>query len=444
MGLIKISELPLIQVSEIDDDDFVPVVDVPPLGTSRTKRMRVSDLFQKAPVTSVAGKSGAITLSSSDLTDADSLGGVDSVNGKTGTQITIDTNDLASIGNYLAKTELGDITNDFQGEYATQTSGELTTEYAKLARFLGNDIGNLRVSLFSVQQTAGGALQASTASDTYATKASLGNYLTATDIADGYYNKSSADGKFLTSSDVSSFLSSSQIADTYTSQVSLANALDGFSSDTFDGTSIDAVTGKFSAKLSADSLSIQNNAGILGTLSSLRADVGDSSSPSTDVGNDSSLVVHGNAKVNGTISANNLEVLGGVSVKNTQVVQISDDFIEINKTDTTPTGTASGIRVYVGASLDQPEISWDNQVSIWQTKIGSSLASLRANTIEYANTYAETSLPTANSHQGMFAWDSTNSQAKVSTGIEWKTLVLSEDFGTLEEFETAFNTALGL
>jgi len=443
MGLIKISELPLIQLSEIDDEDFVPVVDVPPLGTSRTKRMRVVDLFSKAPVKSVAGKTGEITLSSDDLSDGGSLGGIKSINGvnpDADDKVTLAVSDLNGTNLFVSRASLGNISG-FTSEYNAPGTNDLTTEFNQLAKLLGQDMVNVRASLFQVKQTAENSIS-SEVQETFATKASLGSYLKTTDIQSSYYTKTDSDSRFV--SDLSDYLTSTEISNDYATKAGVSLALAEFSSDTFDGTSVKSQTGSFSGDLDANRLSIQTSGTFLGALSSLRADVGDASSPSTDIGNNSTLVVHGNTQVNGKITANNLEVLGGVRVKSTQVVEVSDDFIEINKTDTDPTGTDSGIQVYRGVGLSKPELSWDGTASIWQVKLGTSLSGLRANTIEYANSYAETDLPTASNHGGMFAWDTTNSQAKVSTGSEWKTLVLSEEFGTLEEFESAFTTALGV
>jgi len=68
MSRVKITELPSIGNLDITPDDIFPVVDAPEGAVPVTKALSVNKLFEKAPVTSVAGKSGgAVTLGSGDL-----------------------------------------------------------------------------------------------------------------------------------------------------------------------------------------------------------------------------------------------------------------------------------------------------------------------------------------------------------------------------------------
>ena len=74
MSRVKITELPSIGDLDITPDDIFPVVDAPQGAVPVTKALSVNALFEKAPVTSVAGKSGgAVTLGSADLTNADDV-----------------------------------------------------------------------------------------------------------------------------------------------------------------------------------------------------------------------------------------------------------------------------------------------------------------------------------------------------------------------------------
>lgn len=74
MAKVKITELPGIGVPQITGDDIFPVVDAPDGGVPITKKLTVSNLFEVAPVKSVAGKNdGDITLDSTDLTNSSDI-----------------------------------------------------------------------------------------------------------------------------------------------------------------------------------------------------------------------------------------------------------------------------------------------------------------------------------------------------------------------------------
>ena len=71
MAKVKITDLPDIGIMHVTGDDIFPVVDAPGGGVPTTKKLTVSNLFEVAPVKSVAGKEdGDITLDSNDLTNS--------------------------------------------------------------------------------------------------------------------------------------------------------------------------------------------------------------------------------------------------------------------------------------------------------------------------------------------------------------------------------------
>lgn len=84
MPNVKITQLTPQGQTDVTGDDVLPIVDAPGGGVPVTKKVTISDLLTQAPVQSVAGKQGALTLSSQDLTDGANLGLIQSVNGQTG------------------------------------------------------------------------------------------------------------------------------------------------------------------------------------------------------------------------------------------------------------------------------------------------------------------------------------------------------------------------
>ena len=59
----KISQLTTILTSQLTDDDVIPVVDLNPGGTPRTRKVSLTGLFDKAPVKSINGIStGDVSL----------------------------------------------------------------------------------------------------------------------------------------------------------------------------------------------------------------------------------------------------------------------------------------------------------------------------------------------------------------------------------------------
>lgn len=448
MGLIKISQLPNQSLSNVSDNDYIAVVDIPPSGTTRTKKMLLQDLFTIAPVKSVNGlDTGDVSLASTHLTDASTIGRILDINGYNSGNVNLGSSDLSDSSNIALVSDLGS-SSQFTTEYNNPTTGTLQTEFEELARLVGNDIIEARVSLFAVQTTANNAMPTATANNTFATKTSLGAYTKSSDIVASHYTKTETDQKYSTQTSLGNYTKSTDIvANHYTKTEvdTLVQQNSGTGSSVFNSNHLVAQSASIATSLSTDTFNASGNASVggnltaLGQLASLRAIVGDGTS--SGVGSNATLHVDGNANITGSLVANSLEVLGSTTIKNTQVVEVSDDFVEINKGATGPTGTTSGIQVNRSVS-NKAEISWDDTASIWQTKVGNSLASLRANTIEYANSYVLADLPTASSHAGMFAYETANTQAVYSNGTKWSSLIDSDQMGTTTQFDSAFTNAL--
>jgi len=87
----KITALPALGATPATDD-VLPIVDVS--GTATTKKVTVANLVAAAPVQSVAGRTGTVTVDAGDLTDGDFGGtailGFDAtLNDQTGTAYTL-------------------------------------------------------------------------------------------------------------------------------------------------------------------------------------------------------------------------------------------------------------------------------------------------------------------------------------------------------------------
>lgn len=445
---IKISELPTITSNELSNDDVVPIVDLNPGGTPRTKKASLTDLFTRAPVKSINGiTTGDVSLASTNLTDASTIGRILNINGYSLGNVSLGSGDLTNSANIALHTKLGSV-SQFTSEYNNPTTGQLQTEYQELARLLGNDVKDVRVSLFAVQQTADNALPSSTASSLYATKSSLGNYVTQTSLSNNYYDKTDSDNKFATQVSLSNdYSKSTEIASIYATQQYVQNqigASSGSSVSIFNVVGMDA-TGNVSI---GGDLAVTNNLSIgshitcedltaSDMLKGLRAEIGDGTA------NTNRLTIKGDADIQGKLTCDNIEVQGQMQVHSSQVVQIQDDFIELNrKTDGTPQGTIAGLLVETGVT-NKAQFSWDNTASIWQTKMGSGLADLRANVVEFKNTFSAISaLPSASTNRGMFAEEQGNKQAIYSNGTKWVSLIDSDQLGTTTQFDTAFANAL--
>ena len=92
----------------------------------------------------------------------------------------------------------------------------------------------------------------------------------------------------------------------------------------------------------------------------------------------------GDMNVSGKITCGSLQVEGDTKVINTQTVEVSDNILELNKSDdNSATATSSGITINRGldaesVALDKASVLWDNVGNKWAFGIGSSLANVEA------------------------------------------------------------------
>jgi hypothetical protein len=402
MGLIKISDLPSLTTGNVSNNDFIPVVDIPPSGTTRTKKMLLQDLFTIAPVKSVNGlTTGDVSLASTHLTDASNIGRILNINGFSSGNVSLGSSDLTNGSDIAHHSDLGSV-QGFTNEYNNPTTAQLQTEYEELARLLGTDQNNLRVSLFAVQQTADDAMPTTTANSTFATKVSLGEFTKSLDIIANHYTKTETDAKYATQVSLSNYTTSSDIINAHYTKSEVDNLFTnnpGSQSANFTINHLVANSASIATLTKTGQLQTSGNANVgndlvvANDLSSLRADIGDGTSSA--VGTSSTLFVHGNAYVKGTLVADQLEILGSTKIKNTQVVEVSDDFILLNKDNQTTSG--GGVQVYQASSSDLASLEWDEVNQIWNFKVGGQLADIGANNLGSGSTGNVTNIPTTTS-----------------------------------------------
>ena len=399
MGLIKISDLPSLTTGNVSNNDFIPVVDIPPSGTIRTKKMLLQDLFTIAPVKSVNGlTTGDVSLASTHLTDASNIGRILNINGFSSGNVSLGSSDLTNGSDIAHHSDLGSV-QGFTNEYNNPTTAQLQTEYEELARLLGTDQNNLRVSLFAVQQTADDAMPTTTANSTFATKVSLGEFTKSLDIIANHYTKTETDAKYATQVSLSNYTTSSDIINAHYTKSEVDNLFTnnpGSQSTNFTINHLVANSASIATLTKTGQLQTSGNANVgndlvvANDLSSLRADIGDGTSSA--VGTSSTLFVHGNAYVQGTLVSDQLEILGSTKIKNTQVVEVSDDFILLNKDNQTTSG--GGVQVYQASSSDLASLEWDEVNQIWNFKVGGQLADIGANNLGSGSTGNVTNIPT--------------------------------------------------
>lgn len=448
---IKISELPEITAGQLSDDDVVPIVDLNPLGTPRTKRVNLTGLFTKAPVKSVNGlATGDVSLASTHLTDASTIGRILNINGNTSGVVSLGSSDLSDSSDIALHSSLG-TTTAFTNEYNNPTTSALQTEYEELARLLGNDVGNVRTSLFAVQTTANNAMPTATANATFATWQQVSNnYLTSTQIASSYYSKILSDSKFATRASLANnYSTSTQIANSYATQNYVTNQisnLGGTNVSIFSVVGLDA-TGNVSI---GGNLAVSTNLSIgqhitctdltaLDLIKGLRAEIGDGTANTTR------LTIKGDADIQGKLQVDELEVQGQMIIHSSQVVQVEDDFIEVNrKQNGAITAGVAGLHINRGNSTDKAIFQWHESNQNFELKVGTTLTDLDAGIVKFKNSFPlVTNLPTASNHQGMFAYEQTSSQAIFSNGTKWASIIDSDTMGTTTDFDTAFTNALG-
>jgi len=383
----KISQLTTILTSQLTDDDVIPVVDLNPGGTPRTRKVSLTGLFDKAPVKSINGIStGDVSLASTNLTDASTIGRILNINGYSSGNVSLGSGDLTNSSNIALHTKLGSVAQ-FTAEYNNPTTAQLQTEYEELARLLGNDVSNVRTSLFAVQTTANNAMPTSTANNTFATKTSLGDYSKTTDIANNYYNKTETASLYATNTNLTTnYSTSTQIANTYATQqyvTNQINASSGSNVSIFNVVGLDA-SGDVSI---GGNLAVSNNLSIgahitcedltaSDLIKGLRAEIGDGTANTTR------LTIDGDAEINGKLKVTNLRVEGNTEIVNTQIVEISDDFIELNKDlNGNATSGTSGFKVNRGATADKAILQWNESTQKFEFKLGNVLAPIDASNL---------------------------------------------------------------
>lgn len=446
---IKISALPEITASELSVDDVVPIVDLNPGGTPRTKRVDLTALFTKAPVKSVNGKAtGDVSLASTDLTDASTIGRILDINGFSSGNVSLGSSNLTDSADIALHSNLGSVA-EFTAEYNNPTTAQLQTEYEELARLLGNDVSNVRTSLFAVQTTANNAMPTSTANSTFATQTDLTtNYLSSTQIASSYYNKTESASIYATKTSLNNYSTSTQIAQTYATQSYVTNAISNNSTSNVSIYNVNGLSASGDVSVGG-SINVTNNLSVGAHIScedltasdlikGLRAEIGDGTA------NQTRLTIKGDADIQGDLLVDSLEVTGQMKVHSSQVVQIEDDFLEVNrKSDGSATAGTAGLHVNRGANNDKAIFQWDESANQFQFKVGASSGNLDTGVVHFKNTFASVSaLPASADNQGMFAHEQTSDQAIFSNGTTWSSLIDSDQMGTTTQFDTAFTNAL--
>jgi hypothetical protein len=164
-----------------------------------------------APVTSVAGRTGAITLANTDISGLGTLSTV---------------NDAPSDGNqYARKNGAWDIVS-VPSSYITSVSSPLSVTSGNLSVDLSAYLTSATAA--STYQTISGMssyLTTSTAASTYQTISGMSSYLTTSAAASTYLTQSNAASTYQTISGMSSYLTTSSAASTYQTQAGMSDYL---------------------------------------------------------------------------------------------------------------------------------------------------------------------------------------------------------------------------
>jgi len=241
----------------------------------------------------------------------------------------------------------------------------------QIANTIGGEFKTVRASLYTVQTTANNALSQSDASSTYATKSSLSDYAKSSVLND-YSTADTIANTYATQLALSSYLTTTMASNTYATKTELGQIdVDNVSASIFTANNISAT------KVSIGNLATTGNALIgsaitaqhvnaLQALSALRAEVGNTGESTN------ALTVNGATDIKGRLTCDSLEVQGSTTIVNTQTVEVSDTFIELNKSSTgTIVGQESGIEINRGSTASQndlidfvdnsfyPDFEWD-------------------------------------------------------------------------------------
>ena len=362
----------------------------------------------------------------------------------------------------------------------------MSTTLQQIAQIIAGEFNDVRVSLGQVKNTANNAFPASSIND-YVTKVSLGQYSKTSKIANDYFNKTEVNNTYATKVSLGSelsqyynqvqsnnlfatkvslsnnYLTTNEIANTYATINEIQNINNTLVSVSASIFNVNKITGD-SIDLSGDisiggSLTADQNIKAygaltaLGQLSALRANVGDAT---TLANNEQVVEVNGGQLIRGKLIVDQLDVKGATNIINTQSVEVSDNFIELNEAeDGSTTANTAGIKINRGVDGDGNEIppaslEWNDLASKWSlTSDGTTLANLSAGKLFYSNVFqAIGDLPDPITYHGMFVHVHGTGQAFYSHNGAWVEIAQADLFytkaelGSVADFRLAFYSAM--
>lgn len=161
------------------------------------------------------------------------------------------------------------------------------------------------------------------------------------------------------------------------------------------GQEIKAITDAYATKVSLGTVvsSVDN---LDFTPYATKASLGTANSAITNLQNTRATTASVNDILNGTTKAtkivsadgefDTLKVKGSTTIVNTTTVEISDNIIELNlANDDSETAQSSGLNINRGTGEDKASFLWQDTNSLWETKIGSAYADLKAKDITATN-----------------------------------------------------------
>lgn len=362
----------------------------------------------------------------------------------------------------------------------------MSTTLQQIAQIVAGEFNDVRVSLGQVKNTANNAFPASSIND-YVTKVSLGQYSKTSKIANDYFNKTEVNNTYATKVSLGSELSqyynqvesnnlfatrvslsnyystSNEIANTYATIneiQNINNTLVSVSASIFNvnnitGDSID-LTGDISiggSLTAGQDIKAFGALTALGQLSALRANVGDAT---TLANNEQVVEINGGQLIRGKLIVDQLDVKGATNIINTQSVEVSDNFIELNEAeDGSTTANTAGIKINRGLDANNVEIppaslEWNDLANKWSlTSDGTTLANIHAGKLYYSNVFQTIGdLPDPVTFHGMFVHVHGTGQAFYSHNGAWVEIAQADLFytkaelGSVADFRLAFYSAM--
>ncbi len=366
----------------------------------------------------------------------------------------------------------------------------------KVAGLIGLEFNAVRVSLGNVQNISNLAMPRAEAETEFATQVSLGTYTKSSDILISHYTKTQANNLFSTqaslntglgnrytkSESVSLFADKNNLANNYTNTTTLVNnyatkvslgaigeqlvslSASIFSVNHVSGDSMDlsgnlSIGGTFTAVGDARA----QNVSALAQLSGMRAEFGDATSQA----NGTNIIdVKGGANIQGKLVVSSLDVKGTTNIVNTTNVEVSDNFIELNKAqDGSVTASEAGITINRGlvqngvdgngdpvmVEADDAKLHFNNVTGKWSlTNDGLTLAELSVGKIYSSNSFANLAgFPLATSFPGMVAIAVDTKINYISSGTDWVAIATQtnldssiNNLGTFAEFQASFSGSL--